>query len=56
MIRLLGAKRIVDWSFDHYLRIAPPDFAPPAADDGRDPGERRGDADRPLQPDLVRAE
>ena len=24
MIRLLGAKRFVDWSFDHYLRIAPP--------------------------------
>ena len=28
LIRLLGAKRFVDWSFEHYLRIAPP---PPAA-------------------------
>ena len=24
MIRLLGSKRFVDWSFGHYLRIAPP--------------------------------
>jgi digeranylgeranylglycerophospholipid reductase len=32
MIRLLGAKRFVDWSFGHYLRIAPPELAtsPPA--------------------------
>ena len=26
-IRLLGAQRLVDWSFGHYLRIAPPGFA-----------------------------
>lgn len=26
MIRMLGAKRFVDWSFGHYLQIAPPDF------------------------------
>jgi menaquinone-9 beta-reductase len=38
LIRLFGAKRFVDWSFGHYLRIAPPDLAsarpgssPPAA-------------------------
>jgi flavin-dependent dehydrogenase len=24
LIRLLGSKRFVDWSFEHYLRIAPP--------------------------------
>ena len=33
LIRLLGSKRFVEWSFDHYLRIAPPpprerDFRP----------------------------
>lgn len=27
LIKLLGVKRFVDWSFDHYLRIAPPEFA-----------------------------
>jgi flavin-dependent dehydrogenase len=27
MIHLFGAKRFVDWSFGHYLRIADPDFA-----------------------------
>jgi menaquinone-9 beta-reductase len=27
LIRLMGAKRFVDWSFGHYLRIAPPGFA-----------------------------
>ncbi len=26
-IRLMGSKRFVDWSFSHYLNIAPPDFA-----------------------------
>ncbi len=38
LIRLFGAKRFVDWSFGHYLRIAPPELAnarpgssPPAA-------------------------
>jgi flavin-dependent dehydrogenase len=27
LIRLMGNKRFVDWSFRHYLNIAPPDFA-----------------------------
>jgi flavin-dependent dehydrogenase len=27
LVRLLGAKRIVDWSFGHYLKIAPPELA-----------------------------
>jgi flavin-dependent dehydrogenase len=27
LIRLLGTKRFVDWSFRHYLAIAPPEFA-----------------------------
>jgi menaquinone-9 beta-reductase len=28
-IRALGSQRFVDWSFGHYLRIAPPEFATP---------------------------
>ena len=27
LIRLFGTKRFVDWSFRHYLNIAPPEFA-----------------------------
>jgi flavin-dependent dehydrogenase len=27
LIRLFGVKRFVDWSFGHYLNIAPPEFA-----------------------------
>jgi hypothetical protein len=26
-IRAMGSQRFVDWSFGHYLRIAPPEFA-----------------------------
>jgi menaquinone-9 beta-reductase len=26
-IRLMGTKRFIDWSFEHYLNIAPPQFA-----------------------------
>jgi hypothetical protein len=26
-LRAMGAKRFVDWSFGHYLRIAAPEFA-----------------------------
>ena len=26
LIRLMGAKRFVDWSFEHYLQIAPPEL------------------------------
>jgi flavin-dependent dehydrogenase len=39
VIRTCGRKRFVDWSFGHYLRIAPPDFARPAPELRRDPGE-----------------
>jgi flavin-dependent dehydrogenase len=31
LIRLLGARRVVAWSFGHYLRIAPPELALEAA-------------------------
>ena len=27
LIRLMGAKRFTEWSFNHYLKIAPPEFA-----------------------------
>ena len=27
MLRVMGSKRFVDWSFGHYLRVAPPEFA-----------------------------
>ena len=36
-LQLLGHRRFVDWSFQHYLQIAPPEFALP-----------RRAADRPL--------
>ena len=26
-VRAMGSQRFVDWSFGHYLRIAPPEFA-----------------------------
>jgi len=30
-IRAMGTQRVVDWSFRHYLEIAPPEFAKAAA-------------------------
>ena len=36
MIRLMGARRFVDWSFGHYLAIAPPEFVQ-EADQARSP-------------------
>jgi digeranylgeranylglycerophospholipid reductase len=48
VICLCGRKRFVDWSFGHYLRIAPPDlgtlprFETFAYPDGGCPGERQG--------------
>jgi flavin-dependent dehydrogenase len=57
LIRLLGSKRFVDWSFGHYLRIAPPEPAPSANDENGAADEQR-DADHPLgtERDLVEAE
>ncbi len=59
LIRAMGAKRFVDWSFDHYLRIAPP--PPPAtrsAHDEHGPDQQQDQAEQPLgrQRDLVEAE
>ncbi|MDP8943795.1 MAG: NAD(P)/FAD-dependent oxidoreductase [Actinomycetota bacterium] len=38
-IRGMGAKRFVDWSFGHYLDIAPPEFAVEGPPLGARPGE-----------------
>ncbi len=45
IIRLLGSRRFVEWSFNHYLRIAPPEFAAASAHDQKRPGDQQGDAD-----------
>ncbi len=37
IIRALGTKRFVDWSFGHYLEIAPPEFVEGAAATGHSP-------------------
>ena len=57
MIRLMSSKRFVKWSFNHYLRIAPPDYAG-SAHDQHGPGQQQGDADQPLgrERDLIQAE
>jgi digeranylgeranylglycerophospholipid reductase len=63
LIRLLGAKRFVDWSFNHYLRIAPPEYAGDgrpggSAHDQNGAGQQQGDAKDALrgERDLVQAE
>ncbi|HEU4707395.1 MAG TPA: NAD(P)/FAD-dependent oxidoreductase [Solirubrobacterales bacterium] len=61
-IRLMGSKRFVDWSFGHYLRIAPPEYAGSSragsADHEDGAGQQQGDAEDPLgrERDLVEAE
>jgi flavin-dependent dehydrogenase len=57
MLRLMASKRFVRWSFNHYLRIAPPDFAASADDEDR-AGEEQRDPDHPLRAerDFVKAE
>ena len=56
-IRLMASKRFVDWSFRHYLNIAPPQFAE-SAQDQEGPRQQQadaGDASR-RDRDLVEAE
>ncbi len=62
-IRLMASKRFVDWSFDHYLRIAPPEFAADgrrggSANDQNGAGQQEDDAGDALRAerDLVEAE
>ena len=58
IIRLCGNRRFVDWSFGHYLRIAPPGPPASSADDQDGAGEQQRDADQALgaERDLVEAE
>jgi menaquinone-9 beta-reductase len=58
LIRLLGAKRFIHWSFNHYLRIAPPEFATGSAHDQDRADQQQGDAEQPLRRErhLVEAE
>ncbi len=58
MIRFFGAKRFIDWSFGHYLRIAPPEFASPSAHDQNGSGQQQRHPDHALgaERDLVEAE
>jgi menaquinone-9 beta-reductase len=62
VIRLVGLKRFVHWSFKHYLAIAPPEFADSArsgsADDQNRSGQQQDDAEDALrrERDLVQAE
>jgi flavin-dependent dehydrogenase len=55
IIRLLGVRRFVDWSFGHYLRIAPPPAGSANDENGSRKEER--DADHPLRTegDLLEA-
>ncbi|HVD86637.1 MAG TPA: NAD(P)/FAD-dependent oxidoreductase [Solirubrobacterales bacterium] len=57
LIRLMGAKRFVDWAFSHYLAIAPPPLAGSANDQNR-PHHQQGDAEEAgrSERDLVQAE
>ena len=36
VIAAIGRKRFIDWSFGHYLQIAPPEFAGPAPEPSRE--------------------
>jgi flavin-dependent dehydrogenase len=62
LIKLMASKRFVNWSFDHYLKIAPPEYAggkwADSADDEDRPGQQQGDADQTLGTErgLVKAE
>jgi flavin-dependent dehydrogenase len=63
LIKLMGSKRFVDWSFSHYLQIAPPEYAGSgrpggSANDQNGAGQQQDDAERALRAerDLVQAE
>jgi menaquinone-9 beta-reductase len=57
MLRLMASPRFIRWSFNHYLRIAPPEFAA-SANDENGAGEEQRDSDHPLRAerDFVKAE
>jgi menaquinone-9 beta-reductase len=57
-IRLMASKRFVDWSFRHYMEIAPPRYADRSAQNQVGPGQQHGDAGQAgeAERDLVQAE
>ncbi len=58
LVRLLGNRRFIEWSFKHYLQIAPPQFALGSANDqdgADDQQDHTGDPGR-AERDLVEAE
>jgi flavin-dependent dehydrogenase len=58
MVRLLGNRRFIEWSFNHYLQIAPPQFARGSANDQNGAGKQQNDPGDALrgERDLVEAE
>ncbi len=58
LVRALGAKRFIDWSFGHYLQIAPPGFALPSPNHKNGAGKEQADAEQALgaERDLIEAE
>jgi flavin-dependent dehydrogenase len=58
LVRLLGNRRFIKWSFSHYLQIAPPQFARGSANDQNGAGQKQDDAGDALRAerDLVEAE
>jgi flavin-dependent dehydrogenase len=58
LVRLLGNKRFIDWSFSHYLQIAPAPFARCSANDQNGAGQKQDDTGDALRSerDLVEAE
>jgi len=57
-IRVLGARRFVDWAFGHYLKIAPPELASPSPNDQQGSGKQQHDTDDALRAerDLIETE
>jgi flavin-dependent dehydrogenase len=58
LVRLLGNRRFIEWSFNHYLHIAPPEFARGSTNDQNGAGQQQDDAGDALrgERDLVEAE
>ena len=59
LVKAMGSKRFLDWSFGHYLRIAPPEFATArSAHDQNGAGQQQPDPDHAprAERDLVEAE
>lgn len=58
LVRLFGNRRFIEWSFGHYLQIAPPQFAIGSANDQNGASKQQHDAGDALrgERDLVEAE